>query len=204
MDAIETQRWRGTLAGLSAEFAQPQFPTFGPLTIEIPLQSKHWTIWPDDEKSFWEWLLGQPLELSFFSNDWIEVECRRDLYTLRPHYEHSTFDKFTIDTAGTVDVDALHGLFPWTLGDDTPEGRCLLLEGVCAVTRALPARIPDLPEAALIRTLARQLEALLFALRAVLHAVEGIPDIPENEAALRGRPSYRLWQWRIEGGAPPP
>lgn len=198
----DLERWKGTLAGPLAAVAGPRFPTIERRRIPISLTSRDWTIWPAPPQTPWEKTLGQPLEGGFLRSDYVEVACRPELYTIKPHYELSTFDTFTVDPAGTVRVDAVHGLFPWTLGDDTPAGRCKLLEGVCAVTRALPERLADASDDAVrLRTLARQLDRLLEALQKQLVA-EGIPGLdailtPELRAV-----ADRLWQWRLGGDAP--
>ena len=172
------------------------FPTFGPLTITIPLRGQYWTIYPDDEHTKVQYELGHPLEGKLFQEDYVEVECMPTLYTLRPHYELSSFDTFRVDTSGRVTANALHGFFPETLGDETAEGRLKLLEGICSVTRALPARIPHAPEAPLIETLASQLDGLLQALGEALPAAASPTRRTDAKRSgdLRTQRSYRYWK----------
>ena len=87
------------------------FPKFGPVRVTMDLTSRDWTVFPGNDGH-----RGSPLELRFKGKDYVEISSDGRRLIMKPHYHHSSWDKFTIDEKGKVKVTALKGLFPFTLG----------------------------------------------------------------------------------------
>jgi len=187
------------LPGAGAFMATNGFPSFEPVRVRIPLRSGDWTIWPDEPQTSSQWLLGHPLELSPMRWDFVAVGCDGERLEIQPHYLKSTWDTFWTDAEGCVEVHALGGLFPVTLGRQ-PD----LLRGIRSVLAVLPEYLdPEHPEVA--RNI-EWIERLLFGLECricTLSLEERGPQLvrPEGRTRVRSAVSERIW--RLKMGKPP-
>jgi hypothetical protein len=169
------------------------FPSFESVRVRFPLRSGSWTIWPDAPQNRWQWFVGHPLELAPMRLDFLDVLCDGDRLAIKPHYLESTWDTFFTDEDGCVEVQALGGLFPVTLGQQ-PE----LIAGIRKVLEALPPYLPPEP--------ARKIEwisKLLFGAecRACVMSIEARSERVPAISGLRSlQASIASGVWRAKMG----
>jgi len=178
------------------------FPSFERVRVQIPLRSGDWTIWPDKLQTRSQWLIGHPLELRPARWDYVRVGCDGERLEIKPHYLKSTWDTFWTDPEGCVEVQALGGLFPITLGRQPK-----LIRGIRSVLEVLPKYVaPEHPEAA--RKIA-WIERLLFGLECRVCTlpidVRG-PRVPvrPDQPSIRSRAAERVWRMKMGKPATPP
>jgi hypothetical protein len=178
-----------------------EFPRFERVRVRIPLRSGDWTIWPDVPQTRRQWFLGHPFEISPMRWDFLEVASDGSRLELKPHYVKSTWDTFWTDEEGCVEVQALGGLFPITLGRQ-PE----LIRGIRSVLEKLPDYVkPEHPDVA---GKIAWIEQLLFGAECrvcVLSIEDRGPQIPRapERASMRSRMSSGVWRAKM-GKAPLP
>lgn len=116
----------------------PPFPKLDSIRIRMPLVGEEMVIWPGPKETYWDWVVGFPLEFHPFAWDYLMISCDQIQVEIQPHYVESTWDTFWANESGYVTAHALGGLFPFTLGEQVD-----LLKGVVATLAALPALIVD-------------------------------------------------------------
>jgi hypothetical protein len=114
------------------------FPEVDSIRIRMPLIGEEMTIWPGPKETYWDWVVGFPLEIHPFAWDYLLISCDGNEVEIQPHYLESTWDTFWTNESGHVTAHALGGLFPYTLGEQVD-----LLEGIVATLAVLPALIVD-------------------------------------------------------------
>jgi len=178
------------------------FPSFERVRARIPLRSGDWTIWPDDPQSTSQWAVGHPLELRPWRWDFVHVSCDGERLEIQPHYLKSTWDTFWTDPDGCVEVQALGGLFPITLGRQPN-----LIRGIRSVLEVLPEYVaPAHPEAAeKIEWIAKLLCGLECGV-CVLSIDERGPRIPvrPDRPSVRARAAERVWRLKMGKPMTPP
>ena len=114
------------------------FQEFGWIRIRMPLIADDMTIWPGPKETYWDWVVGFPLEIHPFAWDYLRISCDGNQVEIQPHYLESTWDTFWTNESGHVTAHAMGGLFPYTLGEQVD-----LLKGIVATLADLPALIVD-------------------------------------------------------------
>ena len=179
-----------------------EFPSFERLRVQFPLRSGQWTIWPDEPQNQGQWFIGHPLELRPMRWDFLDVACDGDRLEIKPHYLKSTWDTFWTGEDGCVEVQALGGLFPVTLGRQ-PE----LIAGIREVILALGEYLKD--QHADVAKKLLFIERLLFGAecRACTLSVEArggpVPGGPRSMRASASRAVWRLKMGKPVEPAPP-
>lgn len=176
------------------------FPSFARVRVKIPLRSGDWTIWPDTLQNQKEWFIGHPLELRPMRWDFLHVACDGQRVEIQPHYTLSTWDTFWTDQEGCVEVQALGGLFPITLGRQ-PE----LIKGI----RSVLEKLPELLTATHPDTAGKieWIHQLLFGLECricTLPVEERGPQVPRGSARASVRATLSRGVWRAKMGKPSP
>jgi hypothetical protein len=146
------------------------------------------TIWPGPRETYWDWVVGFPLELRPFAWDYLRIRCDGDRVEIEPHYLESTWDTFWTNNSGAVTAQAMGGLFPYTLGDQVD-----LLEGIVATLAVLPPLVvgdsPD--DAAKIQ----QIHDIL-TMQTMLTGVGAVPI--EGMSFLRRSASDFIWRRKLK------